>query len=130
MVRSGRRLKCPAATRSDRWGTYDPTDGHLIAGAVLDELDNGTYTYSYGIPVGYLDPAGALDLGIDVNVKRDSDGSDVAHQHFIRRYNLTGSLQWTSHPFDKPSLLHHLNRIQQQYLFRAGVHLTDRDGTV
>jgi hypothetical protein len=81
---------------SGRWGSYDPSTGVDVAGAVFDELDNGTYTYEYGTPRSYVDPAGAVDIGITVTAFRDSDHQMVATNHFIRRYNLTGSLQWTS----------------------------------
>jgi hypothetical protein len=85
-----------SVVQSARWGMYSPTDGHMITGAVLDPVDNGTYSYTYSPFVCYVDPAGAIDLGCNVQVTRDSDNALIGDKHFIRRYNLTGSLQWVS----------------------------------
>jgi hypothetical protein len=89
-----------AMNSSNRWGVYDPVTGNLLTGAVLDYLDNGTYSYSYQDPVQYVDPAGAVDIAFTVSAVRDSDHQVIGEKHFIRRYNLTGSLQWVSQSFD------------------------------
>jgi hypothetical protein len=87
---------------SVRWGVYDQT-GHLVTGAVIDSVDNGTYLYVYGPILSYVDPAGALDICVTVAVYRDSDQTHYATKHFVRRYNLTGSLQWISASYDDPA---------------------------
>jgi hypothetical protein len=88
-------------TTSMRWGVYDPSDAHLITGALFDSLNNGTYTYTY-MPLNnfYLDPAGAVDLSVNVRATRNSDSKIIGEKHFVRRYNLTGSMQWVSQSFD------------------------------
>jgi hypothetical protein len=80
---------------------YDPSNGQLVAGAFLNQVDNGTYTYNYSNFFSYVDPAGAVDLLANVTVMRDSNNTVFAVKHFIRRYNLTGSLQWISPSFDE-----------------------------
>jgi hypothetical protein len=85
---------------SVRWGMYDPATGNYSNGVVFDYLDNGTDNYGYGTLSTYVDPAGAIDIGVTVYEYRDSDQAFIAQKHFVRRYNLTGSLQWISPSYD------------------------------
>jgi hypothetical protein len=87
-------------TESMRWGLYDPSNGNYLSGAAFDYIDNGTDNYGYFGLFGYVDPAGAIDIGTTVIETKDSDNSRVAEKYWFRRYNLTGSLQWISPSYD------------------------------
>jgi hypothetical protein len=78
---------------STRWGLFDPATGNFLSGARFDFLDNGTSRYYYAPMASYVDPAGAIDIAVNVT-QNDYSGRLIAEKTFYRRYNLTGSLQW------------------------------------
>jgi hypothetical protein len=86
-----------------RWVDFDPTKGTDYGQADYPTVDNLTYKYTYGIQTT-TDSAGFVYLLVKVSQYRDSDGSFVATNHFIRKYSASGSLLWTSKSFPGDAL--------------------------
>jgi hypothetical protein len=79
-----------------KFATFDPTTANQTCDIEFPSVDNGVYTYSYGLD-GYTHPNGTEYLGVTVYKTKDgSGGLPVLVNHFIRSYSLTGALHWVS----------------------------------